>query len=98
MGPHTEQSFVFFKNARRKHYNAAQRRKASKTTSLYKPNPTGLSSSWKGEAPISLLHRFASTRLLHVEAAMVKVGDPVTYFIKSKDLLDQACNQSSPLY
>lgn len=75
------------------HHSAAQRRKASKNTSSYKPNPTGLSSRWKGEAPISLLNRFSSMYLLLEEADMVQVGDPGAYFTKSKDLLDQACNQ-----
>lgn len=73
-------------------------REVSKNTSSYKLNPTWLSSCWKGEAFISLLNRFASMYLPHVEADTVKVGDPVAYFIKSKDLLDQACNHSFLLY
>lgn len=78
--------------------DVALRRKASKNSSPYKPNPTGLSSCWRREAPISLLDRSASTYFLHIEASMVKAEDPVMYFIKSKDLFDEACNQSSTLH
>lgn len=76
--------------------DVALRRKASKNSSSYKPNPAGLNSCWRREAPSSLPDRFASRYFLHVEAGMVKAGDPVMCFIKSKDLLDEACKQSSP--